>query len=125
LESIQRSLGVGKIYKHGKDSLELRVSSLKNLRVVIKHFDKYPLITQKLADYILFKQAVELVQQKEHLTKEGLLKLVSIKASLNLGLSEKLKESFPGVIPVTKPLIESTASAPAAALLRQCEAKGK
>jgi hypothetical protein len=88
--------------------LELRVGSLKNLRVVINHFDKYSLITQKLADYILFKQAVELVQQKEHLTKEGLLKLVSIKASLNLGLSEKSKESFPGVIPATKPLIEST-----------------
>lgn len=30
LEAIQRTLGVGKIYKHGKDSLEYRVSSLKN-----------------------------------------------------------------------------------------------
>ena len=104
LESIQRSLGVGKIYKHGKDSLDLRVSSLKNIRVVINHFDKYPLITKKFADYLLFKQAVKLVEQKEHLTKEGLLKLVSIKASLNLGLSEKFKESFPGVIPAAKPL---------------------
>lgn len=56
LESIQSSWGVGKIYKHGPDSLELRVGSLKNLRVVINHFEKYPLITQKLADYILFKQ---------------------------------------------------------------------
>jgi len=106
LELIQRSLGVGKIFNnHGKDSLELRISSLKNIRVVINHFDKYPLITKKHADYLLFKQAVELVEQKEHLTKKGLLKLVSIKASLNLGLSEKFKESFPGVIPVTKPLI--------------------
>jgi len=108
LESIQRSLGVGKIYKHGKDSLDFRVSSLKNIRVVLNHFDKYPLITKKFADYLLFKQAVKLVEQKEHLTKEGLLKLVSIKAALNLGLSEKLKESFPGVIPAAKPLIEAT-----------------
>ena len=107
LESIKRSLGVGKIYKHGKDSLQLRISGLKNLRVVIKHLDKYLLITKKLADYILFKQAVELVQEKEHLTKDGLLKLVSIKASLNWGLSEKSKESFPGVIPVTKPSLGS------------------
>lgn len=64
LESIKISLGVGKIYRHGKDSLEFRVSGLKNLRVVIKHQDEYPLITKKLADYILFKQAVELIQQK-------------------------------------------------------------
>uniref|UniRef100_UPI00211461E4 hypothetical protein n=1 Tax=Aspergillus sclerotioniger TaxID=319627 RepID=UPI00211461E4 len=108
LESIKRYLGVGKIYKHGKDSIEFRVSGLKNIRRVINHFEKYPLITKKVADYILFKQAVEQVQNKKHLTKEGLLKLVEIKASLNLGLSEKFKESFPDVIPVTKQLIEST-----------------
>jgi hypothetical protein len=83
LESIQKSLGVGKIYKHGIDSLDYRVSSLKNIRVVINHLDRYPLITKKLADYILFKQAVDMVQQKQHLTIEGILKLVSIKASLN------------------------------------------
>ena len=105
LESIKISLGVGKIYRHEKDSLEFRVSGLKKLRVVIKHLDEYPLITKKLADYILFKQAVELVQQKEHLSKDGLLKLVSIKASLNWGLSEKSQNSFPGVIPVTKPSV--------------------
>jgi antitoxin component HigA of HigAB toxin-antitoxin module len=85
LESIQKSLGFHPgdgIYKHGIDSLDYRVSSLKNIRVVINHFDRYPLITKKLADYILFKQAVDMVQQKQHLTIEGILKLVSIKASL-------------------------------------------
>lgn len=108
LESIKRHFGVGKIYKHGKDSIEFRVTGLKNLSVIINHFDKYPLITQKLADYILFKQAVKLVQEKVHLTKEGLLKIVSIKASLNLGLSEQFKESFPNVIPVIRPLVKFT-----------------
>ena len=108
LKLIQSFFGVGKIYKHGKNSLELRVSGLKNLRVIIKHFDKYPLITKKLADYLLFKQAVDLVQEKAHLTKEGLLKLVSIKASLNWGLVEQFKESFPNIIPAIRPLIKST-----------------
>jgi hypothetical protein len=32
------------------------------------------------------------------LTKEGLKKLVNLKASLNLGLSDKLKEFFPDVV---------------------------
>ena len=108
LKLIQSFFGVGKIYKHGKNSVELRVSGLKNLRVIIKHFDKYPLITKKLADYLLFKQAVDLVQEKAHLTKEGLLKLVSIKASLNWGLVEQFKESFPNIIPAIRPLIKST-----------------
>lgn len=83
LEAIQRTFGVGKIYKHGKDSIEYRVSSLKNLRVIINHFNKYPLLTQKKADYLLFKQSVNLIEKKEHLTKIGLLKLVSIKSNLN------------------------------------------
>jgi hypothetical protein len=103
LEAIQRTLGVGKIYKHGSDSIQYRVSSLKDLEVVLNHFDKYPLITKKQADYILFKEAVSLIKNKEHLSSEGLLKLVSIKGILNTGLSEKMKESFPNVNMVIRP----------------------
>ena len=108
LEALQRTWGVGKIYKHGTDSIAYRVSSLKNLKVIINHFEKYPLKTQKLADYLLFKQSVALIEKKQHLTKEGLLELVGIKATLNWGLSEILKQSFPNIIPVTRPVVKST-----------------
>jgi hypothetical protein len=41
------------------------------------------------------------MEQKEHLTpgflEEGLSKLVGIKASLNFGLSNSLKEAFPNI----------------------------
>ncbi len=107
LELIKTSLGVGKIFKHGENAYTYRVSSIKDIVVLIKHFDNYPLITQKLADYILFKQAIELINKKEHLTKEGLETLVGIKASLNLALSENLKSSFPKFIPAPKLLVES------------------
>jgi hypothetical protein len=43
------------------------------------------LITKKRADYLLFKQVLELIKTKEHLTQEGLEKLVAIKASINIG----------------------------------------
>jgi len=46
-----------------------------------------------------------LIDLKEHLTKEGLLKLVSLKASLNKGLSDKLKSEFLGVIPAERPKV--------------------
>jgi hypothetical protein len=39
----------------------------------------------------------------EHLTKEGLEKIVCIKASMNKGLSEQLKTLFKSVIPVERP----------------------
>ena len=53
LEMIRLFFGVGKISKHGKDSILYRVSSIKDLEVIIDHLKKYPLITQKRADYEL------------------------------------------------------------------------
>jgi len=50
-------------------------------------------------------QAFNLILNKEHLTMEGLAKLVAIKASINLGLSSELKDAFPNIVPVSKPKI--------------------
>jgi len=105
LDQIKNYFGVGKIYKHGSQSLLFRVLSIKDLQVIIDHFDKYPLITQKFADYNLFKQAFNLILNKEHLTMEGLKRLAAIKGSLNLGLSPELKSAFPDIINTEKPLV--------------------
>ena len=83
-----------------------RVSSLKNLRVITNHFENYPLITKKLADYQLFKQSIYLIQKKFHLTEKGLLELVGINSVLNWGLSEKFKETFPNMIPAVRPKVD-------------------
>lgn len=98
--------GVGNINKQDKDSIQYKITSVKDLAVIINHFDKYPLITQKRADYILFKQAFELISCKEHLTNEGFHKVLAIKASINKGLSDKLKCSFPGVVPGSRPIVK-------------------
>jgi hypothetical protein len=45
------------------------------------------------------------MEQKEHLTSEGLAKIVALKASMNRGLSEELKVAFPKVIPIARPLV--------------------
>lgn len=75
LEMIRASLrGVGNITKQGKDSIQYRVTSSKDLAVIVDHFDKYPLITHKWIDYVLFKQGFELILAKKHLTKEGIKK---------------------------------------------------
>lgn len=50
------------------------VQSIEDLAKIIDHFDQYPLITQKLADYKIFKEAFYLFQNKEHLTVDGLKK---------------------------------------------------
>lgn len=96
LELIQTFFGgVGTITSHGKTKVQYRVSSIKELQVIIQHFDNFPLITQKWSDFQLFKSAFELVKYKEHLTSEGLIKIVCIKASMNLGLPIDLSRAFP------------------------------
>lgn len=65
------------------------------MQVIISHFENYPLVTAKLSDYVLFKKALDIILLKEHLSEQGLLKLVGIKASLNLGLNDSLKEAYP------------------------------
>ena len=52
------------------------------------------------------------MEKKEHLTNEGLLKLISIKSVLNKGLSERFKESFPSLIPVEIPKSENNKIVP-------------
>jgi hypothetical protein len=73
--------------------------------VILPHFEKYPLITQKHSDYLLFKKIVELMDKGEHLTKDGLIKIVNLKASLNKGLSNELKSYFPEVIKIKRPVV--------------------
>jgi len=38
------------------------------------------------------------VNKKEHLNEIGLMKIISLRASLNKGLSNKLKSYFPNII---------------------------
>jgi LAGLIDADG endonuclease len=98
---------VGCITKLGEDSIIYKIRSLKELVVIINHFDEYTLITQKLADYLLFKKGLELIEHKKHLTTNGLQELINIKASINNGLSNELrtKAAFPDTIPTARPLI--------------------
>lgn len=105
IKSIKDFFGnIGYISEPNKNhTVEFRVSTLKDLvNVIITHFDNYPLITKKYSDYVLFKQIVLLMLNKEHSTLEGVQKAINIKSSMNKGLSENLKESFPNTIPMEK-----------------------
>jgi hypothetical protein len=71
---------------HGSNVIHYTVTKNRDIAKIIEHFDKSRLITQKLVNYILFKQGLEIISRKEHLTGEGFKKLVTIRASINLGI---------------------------------------
>ena len=105
LESIRGFFQVGNVSEHGNDAVIYQVRSVKELKVIIAHFYKFPLITQKRADSEFLKLVVEIMEKKNHVTIEGLHEILSIKASINNGLSPVLKEAFPNIIPVKRPLV--------------------
>ena len=105
LEQIRDFFGVGNIYTSGLNAW-YEVNTLKGIHVIIAHFDKYPLITQKNSDFVLFKLAVSLINQGYHLTQDGLNNIINIKASMNKGVSDKLKQAFPSLAPVVRPVLK-------------------
>jgi hypothetical protein len=79
------------------------VQSIKDLtNVIIPHFTKYSLLSQQQADFLLFKQIIELLNAKAHLTAEGLQEIINLRASINKGLSEVLARAFPNTVPVPR-----------------------
>jgi hypothetical protein len=109
LYAIRDSLGgIGQVYNRGKNAYIYMVFNYKELNKIIDHFNTYPLLTCKHADFELFKKLVEMINRKEHLTPEGIKKIWAIKASINNGLPDNLKEHFPDIIPVSRPHMQST-----------------
>jgi len=99
--------GIGSISKSDNVAF-YSIFSVKDLiNIIIPHFDNFPLLTQKGADFILFKQVVNLINNKDHIKKEGLQQIINIKASMNLGISENLKSNFNKIIPVNRPIIKT------------------
>jgi LAGLIDADG endonuclease len=105
LQEFFDGIGTFKIDKR-RNVINYSVASLKDLtNIIISHFKKYPLLTQKAADFNLFEQTIELMNKGAHLTIDGLQQIINIKASMNLGLSDILKSEFNNFNPVERPLI--------------------
>lgn len=91
-----------------RDVYYFSVTSLKHiLTKIIPHFDAYPLITQKQAHFLLFKQVAYKINKGEHLTKTGLNEIINLRASINRGLTPGLKKCFPLSTPVIRPSVEN------------------
>ena len=99
--------GIGKINIDPKrESSKYTIIKLNDLKnVIIPHFEKYPLLTQKGADFCLFQRVLEIISNKNHLSIEGLQKIINIKAAMNKGLSNDLKSNFFNINIVDRPVI--------------------
>lgn len=107
LEALKEFFGVGKIYKGSNNQMNFIITRFRDIKILVAHLIKYPLQTHKYSDFLLFKAALDIILSNKHLTTEGLQEIVNLKASINLGLSNMLKERFPNFIPATKSVVSA------------------
>jgi len=86
--------GIGSLSRQN-NAVKYSIAGIKDLNsIIIPHFDKYKLLTQKGADFILFKRIIEIMKNNGHLTLDGLYQIINIKASMNFGLKNNFKKEF-------------------------------
>ena len=86
--------------------MQYRITSIKDISTLISHCNNFPLTSQKRIDYELFKKAYNLIIDKLHLTNDGFKEILSIRASMNLGLTDKLALANPKILAIEKPIIK-------------------
>ena len=90
LYELKKFFQAGVVRINHDERYELRIRSLKHINeVVIPHFDKYPLMTQKKFDFIKFKRVIRLMNKNQHLNIEGIKEIIRIASQMNRGKKEK------------------------------------
>lgn len=84
LFELKNFFGCGQVISSSKDCMRFVVQKKEDiLTKIIPHFNKYPLVTSKGINFQTFKEAAEIVAKGEHLTLNGITKLINLKKLMN------------------------------------------
>ena len=92
---VQNFLGCGYIRRDYSDrTLKLEVRCLDDLvKKVIPHFKKYPMLSSKQKDFLLFAKICAMVAEDKHLRKNDLKKIVRMACQMNASGKRKYSQS--------------------------------
>ena len=92
LHALKRFFGAGVVRRNHGDRFCLRVRKLEALNEISDFFIKHPLKTKKNVDFRKFRRILQLMSQKGHLEKEGLLEIVDVALAMNTTERPALEE---------------------------------
>lgn len=110
LYKIQSFFKVGNVYiRKDKKLAVYRVTKRADLiNVIIPFFHKYPLLTAKYKDYIIWADVVKFMENGLHKTNNGFEFILSHYACINRGATaKKVLASFPNIVPTGKNIEQS------------------
>ena len=83
LQQIKQVLGGSIGYRKNQDTFYYSSVSFGSAKKVINYFDHFHLLSSKHINYIKWRNVYRLIQRKEHLTKNGFEKILTIKSTMN------------------------------------------
>jgi hypothetical protein len=83
LTMIKDYLGGNIGYRKSQDTYYYGSTSFGSAKKVILYFDKYHLQSRKHISYLRWRKVYRLIQDKQHLTEKGLIKILRIKSLIN------------------------------------------
>jgi hypothetical protein len=114
LELLREFFGVGTLIlnrRHDNHREPLWRFSVKRradlVEVVVPFFEEHPLITAKRADYELFREALEVIEAREHLQSSELSRIAALTERMNRRQRSRYPESSEAIRqPVSVPIPE-------------------
>jgi len=80
---IQKHFGGSVGYRKSTDSYYYGSVSFESALKVVNYFDKYHLLSSKYLNYLKWRKAYYIISRKEHLIEKGIIKIKSLKDSMN------------------------------------------
>ncbi len=93
LKKLNDFFGFGSIVINHGDRKEFRVRGLENLNKIVQFFKQNQLQTSKQRNFEIFTEIIQLMNQKQHLTKEGLEKIAKLASKMNRQVTRNLESS--------------------------------
>jgi hypothetical protein len=85
LMALKRFFHAGVVRSNHDDRICLRIRKLDSLRQVCEFFARHPLKTKKNIDFHKFRRIIHLMDQRRHLSCDGLREIIDIALSMNSG----------------------------------------
>jgi hypothetical protein len=92
LYALKRFFRCGVVRRNHEDRQELRIRKFSCLQQVVDFFERHPLKTKKNADFKKFARIIRWMAKEDHLTREGLIKIIELSLSMNRADKAKAQE---------------------------------
>jgi len=93
LLSLKEYFSFGNVVVNHGDRKEFRVRGIENLNKIVKFFTENPLMTSKKESFQIFSEIIQLMNEKQHLTRKGVEKIANLASKMNRQVKRNLESS--------------------------------